>query len=255
MISSPGSGDLPALAGERRFLLLFLPIALGFGGRMALTAFNGPLARFFTDNGYLIGLLLAVGPLVSALVNPAVGRLSDRTWTRFGRRLPYVLFGVPLATLALFAIPSAPSYAVLLALFLLNALFISIGGVPLLSLIPDMVSPERRGRAMALFMIAGGIGAIAIQISGKFLWETHFELVYYLTGLLALVCVLPPLFFIVEPRPRAEELAAARHRRARRPARRWRPWRAEIPSPSFSPPPPFAIWAPGSSSTTSRSSQ
>jgi MFS family permease len=198
--------------GERRFLLLFLPIALGFGGRMALPAFNGPLVRFFTDNGYLIGLLLAVGPLVSALVNPALGRLSDRTWTRLGRRLPYSLLGIPLATLALFAIPSAPSYPVLLALFLLNALFISIGGVPLLSLIPDMVAPERRGRAMALFMIAGGIGAIAIQMSGKFLWESHFELVYYLTALLALVFVLPPLFFIRESRPPAEELEAARGR-------------------------------------------
>lgn len=204
----PGTPD----TGERRFLLLFLPIALGFGGRMALTAFNGPLARFFTDNGYLIGLLLAVGPLISAFVNPAVGRLSDRTWTRLGRRLPYVLFGVPLATLALFAIPSAPSYAVLLALFLLNALFISIAGVPLLSLIPDKVAPARRGRAMALFMIAGGIGAIAIQISGKFFWESRFELVYYLTAWLAVVCILPPLFFIRESRPRAEELAEARRR-------------------------------------------
>jgi Na+/melibiose symporter-like transporter len=212
VISRPGSGDLPALTGERRFLLLFLPIALGFGGRMALTAFNGPLARFFTDNGYLIGLLLAVGPLISALVNPAVGRLSDRTWTRFGRRLPYVLFGVPLATLALFAIPSASSYAALLALFLLNALFISIGGVPLLSLIPDMVAPERRGRAMALFMVAGGTGAIAIQMSGKLFWESQFELVYYLTAALAVVCILPPLFFIRESRPRAEDLEAARGR-------------------------------------------
>jgi MFS family permease len=200
------------IPGERRFLVLFAPIALGFGGRMALVTFNGPLARFFTDNGYLIGLLLAVGPLVSALVNPAVGRLSDRTWTRLGRRLPFVLVGVPLATLALFGIPSAPNYAILLALFLLNALFISIGGVPLLSLIPDKVSPARRGRAMALFMIAGGIGAIAIQMSGKILWESRFELVYYLTALLTLVCVLPPLFFIRESRPRAEELEAAQRR-------------------------------------------
>jgi MFS family permease len=207
-----GIEDVPTVTGERRFLLLFLPIALGFGGRMALVTFNGPLARLFTDNGYLIGLLLAVGPLVSAFVNPAVGRLSDRTWTRLGRRLPYVLVGVPLATSVLFAIPSAPSYAVLLALFALGALFISIGGVPLLSLIPDKVSPARRGRAMALFMIAGGIGAIAIQMSGKFLWESRFELIYYLTALLALVCVLPPLCFIRESRPRAEELETARRR-------------------------------------------
>jgi MFS family permease len=212
VITRPGSDAAPAVTGERRFLLLFLPIALGFGGRMALVAFNGPLARFFTDNGYLIGLLLAVGPLISALVNPAIGRISDRTWTRLGRRLPYVLVGVPISTLMLFAIPSAPSYSVLLALFLLNALFISLAGVPLMSLIPDMVAPARRGRAMALFMIAGGIGAIAIQISGKFLWETRFELVYYLTAMIALVCILPPLFFIRESPPQAEQLAAVRGR-------------------------------------------
>ena len=102
---------------DRRFLLLFLPIVLGFGGRMALVAFNGPLARLFTDNGYLIGLLLAIGPMVSALINPSIGRLSDRTWTRFGRRLPFVLAGVPISTAILFLIPSAPSYGALLLLF------------------------------------------------------------------------------------------------------------------------------------------
>jgi MFS family permease len=198
-------------AAERRFLLLFLPIAFGFGGRMALVAFNGPLVRLFTDNGYLIGLLLAVGPLTAALVNPAVGRLSDRTWTRFGRRIPFAVVGVPLSALVLFVIPSAPSVAVLLVFFLLRALLISIGGVPLLSLIPDMTAPERRGRAMSLLMIAGGIGAILIQASGKLFWESRFELVFYLTGALGLVTMLP-LFGIREPRPAAHELAAARGR-------------------------------------------
>ena len=196
---------------ERRFLLLFLPIVFGFGGRMALVAFNGPLARHFTDNGYLIGLLLAVGPLISALVNPGIGRLSDRTWTRFGRRMPYVLVGVPLSTLVLFAIPSAPGYWVLLGLFLLRAVLISIGGVPLMSLIPDMTSPARRGRIMSAFLVVGGLGAIAIQASGKLFWEEHFELVYYLAGLLSLF-IIPPLFAIREPRPAANELEAARAR-------------------------------------------
>jgi MFS family permease len=199
-------------AAERRFLLLFLPIAFGFGGRMALVAFNGPLARLFTDNGYLIGLLLAVGPLVAALMNPALGRLSDRTWTRFGRRIPFALVGVPLSTLVLFAIPSAPGYAALLALFLLRAALMSIGAVPLLSLIPDMTSPERRGRAMSLLILVGGIGAILIQASGKLFWESRFEFVFYLTGVLACFAI-PPLFAIREPRPAAHELAAARSRR------------------------------------------
>jgi MFS family permease len=202
----------PLGRAERRFLMLFLPVAFGFGGRMALVVFNGPLARLFTDNGYLIGILLAAGPLVSALVDPAIGRFSDRTWTRFGRRLPLALVGVPLSTLVLFAIPSSPGYAALLLLFVLRALLTALAGVPLMSLIPDMTTPEKRGRAMALFMLAGGIGAIAVQISGKFYWESHFEWVYYLTGILALAAV-PTLFFIREPRPDEAEREAARRRK------------------------------------------
>jgi MFS family permease len=197
---------------ERRFVLLFLPVALGFGARMALVAFNGPLASLFTDNGYLIGVLLAIGPLVSALVNPSVGRLSDRTWTRFGRRIPYALVGVPLSTLVLFAIPFAPGYAALLVLFLLRAVLISIGGVPLMSVIPDRITSAARGRAMSLFLVAGGLGAIAIQAAGKLYWERDFGLVFHLTGALALAFAVPPLFFIREPRPDAQDLSAARRR-------------------------------------------
>jgi len=206
---------------ERRFLLLFLPIAFGFGGRMSLVAFNGPLARMFTDNGYLIGLLLAVSPLVALLLNPMVGRLSDRTWTRWGRRIPFILVGVPTSTLIYFLIPSAPDYAALLILFLLRTLFMSVGGVPIMSLIPDMTSPQRRGLAMSLFMIAGGIGAIVIQISGKFFWESHFEWVFYLTGILGIIAI-PPFFFIREPRPEAHELESARRRRGAAMPALWR---------------------------------
>jgi predicted MFS family arabinose efflux permease len=65
---------------------------------------------------------------------------------------------------------------------------------------------------MALFMLAGGFGAIAVQVSGKFYWESHFEWVYYLTGILALAAI-PTLFFIREPRPDDAERAAARRRK------------------------------------------
>jgi MFS family permease len=208
-------GAVPGLeAGEQRFGLLFLPVAFGFGARMALVTFNGPLARLFTDDGYLIGLLLAIGPLIATVANPYFGRLSDSTWTRLGRRIPYALVGLPLSAIILFAVPSAPGYGVLLALFALRALTISVVGAPLMSLIPDMVAPIRRGQMMALFMIAGGLGAIAIQGAGKLYWDTNFGLVFYLTGLGTLLLAVPPLLFIRERRPPAAELATARGRRS-----------------------------------------
>lgn len=193
---------------ERRFTLLFVPVAFGFGARMALLVFDGPLARKFTDDGYLIGLLLAIGPLLSTFANPFFGRLSDRTATRFGRRVPYALLGVSMSSFVFFLIPLAPSFAVLLALFALRALCVSVGSGPLMSLVPDMVASERRGRAMALLMLAGGLGAIGIQAAGKIFWETSFALVYYATGLASLLFAVPPLFFIREPPP-AESPPAA----------------------------------------------
>jgi len=66
---------------ERRFTLLFAPVAFGFGARMALVAFDGPLVRRFTESGYLIGLVLAIGPLVATVATPWFGRVSDR-WRR-----------------------------------------------------------------------------------------------------------------------------------------------------------------------------
>jgi MFS family permease len=68
-----------------------------------------------------------------------------------------------------------------------------------MSLIPDLVPPERRGRAMALFMLAGGVGAVAIQATGKAFWDTNFALVFHTAGLASLLFAVPPLFFIREP--------------------------------------------------------
>ncbi len=184
--------------GERRFAGLFFPISFGFGGRLALVAFHGPLVRLFTQNGYLTGLLLAIGPLVATVAHPVFGRLSDRTSTRLGRRIPYALVGVPLTALVLFAIPSAGHTGWLLALFLLHALVASICSVPLLSLVPDSVDPRARGRVMSVSMIGTGLGAIAIQLVGKLVWESDFALVYYASAALLLVGALPPLFFLRE---------------------------------------------------------
>jgi MFS family permease len=197
---------------EWRFTLLFLPVALGFGARMALVVFDGPLARRFTENGYLIGTLLAMGPLISTVANPLFGRLSDRSASRFGRRVPYALVGVSLSTLIFFVIPLAPTYGALLGLFALRAVFVSVSSGPLMSLVPDLVAPARRGRAMALFMLAGGVGAIIIQAAGKVFWERNFALVFYATGLMSLVFAVPPLLFIREPRPLESEREAARAR-------------------------------------------
>jgi MFS family permease len=118
--------------------------------------------------------------------------------------------GVPLSGLAALLIPHALDYWTLLAIFLLQALTASICAVPLMSLIPDVVGTAARGRVMSLFMVGGGIGAVAIQVTGKFFWEVDFGIVYYATGALTLVFALPPLFWIREPPIERGQVLAAR---------------------------------------------
>lgn len=43
------------------------------------------------------------------IVQPIMGKMSDRTWNRFGRRLPYLLFGTPIAALVLIMLPFSGS--------------------------------------------------------------------------------------------------------------------------------------------------
>ena len=49
-------------------------------------------------------------PLMGILVQPIVGTLSDKTWTRFGRRIPYLFIGAFIAVLVMCLLPNAGSF-------------------------------------------------------------------------------------------------------------------------------------------------
>ena len=49
-------------------------------------------------------------PLMGILVQPIVGSCSDRTWTRFGRRIPYLFVGAAVAVLVMCLLPNAGSF-------------------------------------------------------------------------------------------------------------------------------------------------
>src|SRR5437870_2707246 len=66
--------------------------------------------------------------LINIVVHPWAGVRSDQTWTRWGRRKPWILVGVPLTVTGLLALPLAPTLAgVVLAILVTNvgrALFV-----------------------------------------------------------------------------------------------------------------------------------
>src|SRR5919198_2432687 len=86
--------------------------AAGSVGTGAFYGFNNfvlpPVLQALGAPDLVIGLLSSTRSLEGALIQPTVGVLSDRTWTRLGRRRPYILVGAPLS--AAFFLAAAHSH-------------------------------------------------------------------------------------------------------------------------------------------------
>ena len=100
-----------------------------------------------------LGLILAIGALVSMIAAPFLGAFSDRIRTRWGRRVPFIVIGVAMNVLGLVAlayIPRAGDYSTLMP-YILAFMWVefwnNVASAPYSALIPDMVPVEQRGSA------------------------------------------------------------------------------------------------------------
>ena len=102
------------------------------------------------------------------IVQPLVGKYSDRTWTRFGRRIPYLFLGSLIAIAVMCLLPNAGSFnftfmgAMIFGLIALMLLDTSINMTmqPFKMLVGDMVTEEQKGQAYSIqsFLVnAGGV--------------------------------------------------------------------------------------------------
>ncbi|MEI4516177.1 MULTISPECIES: MFS transporter [unclassified Stenotrophomonas] len=135
----------------------FLGIQFGFALQ------NANASRIFETLGAPMdavpGLWIAA-PLTGLLVQPIIGYLSDRTWTRWGRRRPYFMIGAVFTTLALLMMPNSPTLWIAAGtLWVLDA-SINVSMEPFRAFVGDKLAPRQRptGYAMQSFFI--GVGAI-----------------------------------------------------------------------------------------------
>ena len=139
-----------------------------------------------------VGLLGFSGLIAAAVVQPIVGRYSDRTHSRLGRRVPYLLWGCTFASLGLAGIGLASSYSSYLALFGIW-LFIQVNANvaygPYQALIPDLVPRHRIGIAASWKILsdaAGGLVLIALTgvLIGRYTGAASINWLWLTLGLL-----------------------------------------------------------------------
>lgn len=137
-------------------------ISFGFFGiQIAYALQSANISRIFSTLGadpHSLSFFWILPPLMGIIVQPIIGILSDRTWTRFGRRFPYLFVGVAVAIVVMCLLPNAGSFgmgvgvAMIFGLFALMLLDTSINMAmqPFKMMVGDMVNEKQKGLAYSI---------------------------------------------------------------------------------------------------------
>lgn len=193
-----------------------------FGVQIAYALQSANVSRIFATIGadpHDLSYFWILPPLMGLIVQPIVGTLSDKTWNRFGRRLPYLIFGAAIAVLVMCLLPNAGSFgltissAILVGLFALMLLDTSINMAmqPFKMLVGDMVNEKQKGLAYSIQSFLCNAGSIVGYIFPFVLTWIGFKSTapdgvvpetviysFYIGAAILLVCVLYSLAKIKE---------------------------------------------------------
>ena len=153
----------------------------------------------FTDSKFEISLVLSLAGVAGCIVPPIVGYFSDRTFSRFGRRRPYIFFGILGMTLCLIGMPHTASFGMVALIAGVMYFLLRIAETPYLSLLPDITPPEQRSTASGVMNLFGSLGLIVCFIICSAIWEKHPTEVFYLVGAVCFGTVLITIALISEP--------------------------------------------------------
>jgi MFS family permease len=148
----------------------------------------------------LLGWISAVGAVVSLIMPPVFGMLSDNTRGSWGRRRPYIAAGAVLLILSALLLAVAGRIVIFVLALMINQLGSNAANASYQALLPDLVPREQRGAAsgyMGLMTILGSIGSLGLaalllgQVSltstGGDIIRHGAALFYVLTGIALLV--------------------------------------------------------------------
>ncbi|WP_379144255.1 SLC45 family MFS transporter [Paenibacillus sp. sgz500992] len=156
----------------------------------------------------LISFMMTIDNYFALFLQPWIGNRSDRTVSRYGRRMPYLLIGMPLAAVLTMLIPFHTGLFTLLLFMMLMNLAMSLYRSPTVALMPDITPDKQRTKANGLINFMGGIGSILAFGVGSFLYKASPALPFIVAGLITLLCLFIVSQFIKEERDGVNKEAA-----------------------------------------------
>ena len=132
-----------------------------FGVQIAYALQSANISRIFSTLGadpHSLSYFWILPPLAGIIVQPIVGAASDKTWTRFGRRIPYLFIGSLVAVLVMCLLPNAGSFGMVVSTAMIFGLVslmfldtsINMAMQPFKMMVGDMVNEKQKGLAYSI---------------------------------------------------------------------------------------------------------
>ena len=142
-----------------------------FGVQIAYALQSANISRIFRTLGadpHSLSFFWILPPLMGILVQPIVGTLSDRTWTRFGRRIPYLFIGALTAVAVMCLLPNAGSLGLSISMVMIFGLVmlmlldtsINMAMQPFKMMVGDMVNQKQKGKAYSIQSFLCNAGSV-----------------------------------------------------------------------------------------------
>ncbi|MBQ4409133.1 MAG: MFS transporter, partial [Firmicutes bacterium] len=128
------------------------------------------LTNTFHLNETFSGAIMAADNILALFLLPFFGGLSDKTDTRIGKRMPFILFGTGIAVILLNVLPlldngyfAAPGTFKMVSFVIVLALLLIAMGIyrsPAVALMPDVTPKPLRSKANAIINLMGAVGGM-----------------------------------------------------------------------------------------------
>lgn len=132
-----------------------------FGVQIAYALQSANISRIFATLGadpHNLSYFWILPPLAGIVIQPIIGSASDKTWTRFGRRIPYLFVGSLFAVIVMCLLPNAGSFGMIASTAMIFGLVslmfldtsINMAMQPFKMLVGDMVNEKQKGLAYSI---------------------------------------------------------------------------------------------------------
>lgn len=150
--------------------------------------------------GLAIGFIMTLDNIASITLQPFFSARSDSTWGRYGRRMPYLMAGIPLAAVAITLVPVLKqNIGLMLASIITMNVAMAVFRAPTVALMPDITPREQRSKANGVINLMGGLGGIIAHFIGSRLYNINPMVPFAMSGIVMLLALIILRASIKEP--------------------------------------------------------